>query len=811
MTHSLEKGEFLPAIIHYLKSVGVQVQAWKASPSQGSLQSDVNASPRSVPQGAYKRNICLDENISRAVQSTSAVLQEKAVPALSKGVFGVPLHLLPLSERAEGVPQFLVNACELLRAHLHVEGLFRKCGSMTRIRALKARLEAGENCLEMALPCDVATLVKQFLRELPEPLIPSELQGALCEVQQQEDGDLRGPLTVLLTCLLPQGSAPTLRYLFTFLQEVATRSTQNKMDLANLAVVFAPNLFPSELCSKLDSRAEEQLQRQAAVIQALIGHATEIGTVPRALLGKVQAAFSDIESGRLSPSASEDAKGRDAEARRRRRRRRCSVGDTVTETLSKLKTGRALCNTPCQEPQEGAGGEDSLTNSSLKTSFNTKRKASDDSSCVPELSAKKRPEEPCPSPLQQQPLRASLQCGQLGSQPSSPEQTEQLQKATTEGPNPDSDKAGPSGWLLMKKAVMEALDGPPWPQRWAHLPSYKLKEGEKGSPNPLSSDDSCAPTCKDLAVPEALGNGQQVAGLSLCPDSIPCLHQEPGLDVLLGSRGPLDKTEGLLGEDRLPASPLRRHRALRRSLSWPEDLSVRGAAEQKETAVPPDEALIGPGGPETPMCTLVEAAQPDVEAIVAGMRQLGIPAVRGTRPDGPRSESSPLAPKPEPPEAPLSLANRLRHLNEVPKTGLKRLSLTFQRASPQADEGPSVARRSPPKRRGGRRFGRSVSHESSLPLQPAQEEAAKPGGAAAKRGVTGLPHKSPLQSFKACGQQIFLTRKHIALSFAGLRRKKGVPPTSPPNPEQSAAVSQEAVRERQNRCSAKSPRTGMPF
>ncbi|XP_053255145.1 rho GTPase-activating protein 11A-like [Podarcis raffonei] len=277
------KGVPSHAIVQYLTSISIHVRPWKTSPSQ----------------------------------------ENSILPPPSGGLFGVPLHLLPLSEHVEGVPQFLVDACELLRPHLHVEGLFRKCGSMTRIKALKARLEAGERCLAMALPCDVATLVKQFLRDLPEPLIPAGIQGPLCQVQQQEDSD---PLTLLLTSLLPQRSTDLLRYFFRFLQDVASRCAQNKMDLANLAVIFAPTLFPNEVCSQLDSRAEEQLQRQAAVVHTLISHAAEIGTIPELLLEKVQAACSDAETKRLSPPGPEDTGEKRVEGMWRRRRRQRSMG-----------------------------------------------------------------------------------------------------------------------------------------------------------------------------------------------------------------------------------------------------------------------------------------------------------------------------------------------------------------------------------------------------------------------------------------------------------------------------------------------------
>ncbi|KAG8143569.1 hypothetical protein E2320_000776, partial [Naja naja] len=121
----------------------------------------------------------------------------------------------------------------------------------------------------MALPCDVATLVKQFLRSLPEPLIPAELQGPLCQVQQQSQ-EVRNSLTLLITCLLPPWNCSVLRYFLSFLQE-------NKMDLANLAIIFVPNLFSGEMSSQMGiSKAEEQLRSQMAVTQVLISHASEI-------------------------------------------------------------------------------------------------------------------------------------------------------------------------------------------------------------------------------------------------------------------------------------------------------------------------------------------------------------------------------------------------------------------------------------------------------------------------------------------------------------------------------------------------------
>ncbi|XP_053122790.1 rho GTPase-activating protein 44-like isoform X2 [Hemicordylus capensis] len=821
---SLEKEELCQAIVHYLKSIGVQIPHWKTNSSQ-----------------------------------------EKVASASSHGLFGVPLQLLPLSEHIKGVPQFLVNACELLRSHLHVEGLFRKCGSVTRIKALKARLEAGENCLEMALPCDVAILIKQFLRDVPEPLIPAPLQSPLCQVQQREDAKLRGPLTILLTCLLPQGSTDTLRYFFRFLQDVAARCLQNKMDLANLAVVFAPNLFSGGLCGKLDGRAEEELQRQVAVVQALISRASEIGTVPQTLQEKVQSAFSDMESKRKTPSGPEDAADRDA-GRRRKRLRRRSVGDIVIETLSKFKSGRALCVVPGQEIQE-----DSLCNTAPRTSFSSKRKASDDAFWAAELSSKKRrsgldsassdPSEDAGDPFDQCSAAGTGQASRspdlvlssstlnvvsdAGSPRIPPVKLQRKRSSCRKRPqrkhsvrthHPSSSPAPferkgtghkslrifsrhskdlaspseavePSGWLLVKRMVTEALEGPTSQQRGGPLPSSKPKGSGKGSPQLPCDEDLRAPLWADPEVSVAAVKCQHTAGPCPCLGGLAPGH--PGVDVdgLCGSCwGLLGKAEGAVGEAGPLASPPRHRRVLRRSLSCPEDLSAGDAAAEGR-GFSPDETLLSPGGDEAQELGRVEPTPPGVEVLVAGMRQLSIPAaVCVTLADhsvasgpengpcrGPRSPS-----QLDLPEAHPTPAGRLHHLGEAPPTRLKRLALAFQpprlSASSQTSQGQGGAGLSPPKRKRGRRFERSLSHESGLPLQAGAETLA---GHAKKRGATGLAPKSPLETFKAYGRQLFVTRKHFVLSLAaGLRGKKEPRPPNPQDTEPSAVPPQDPPPER---------------
>ncbi|XP_025921800.1 rho GTPase-activating protein 11A isoform X4 [Apteryx rowi] len=205
--------------------------------------------------------------------------KQPAAAAAEGKIFGISFHALPQTLVPEygSIPSFLVDACEYLEEHIHTEGLFRKSGSLVRLKALKSKLDQGENCLSAALPCDVAGLLKQFFRELPEPILPPHLQEGLFKAQQL--GNEKKTATVLLSCLMADRTIEALRYFFNFLRTVSLRSNENRMDSSNLAVIFAPNLLHSSENEMMTANTEKKIRLQAAVVQTLIDHAAEIGAM----------------------------------------------------------------------------------------------------------------------------------------------------------------------------------------------------------------------------------------------------------------------------------------------------------------------------------------------------------------------------------------------------------------------------------------------------------------------------------------------------------------------------------------------------
>ncbi|MBN3326222.1 RHGBA protein, partial [Atractosteus spatula] len=263
-------------------------------------------------------------------------------------IFGVPLEFLPQCSVAEygTVPRFLVDACENLLRNVDTEGLFRKSGSVVRLKELKAKLDMGEDCIPSALPCDIAGLLKQFFRELPEPAIPTELHDALLKAQQLLTEEERTTATHLLSCMLPDGVSQTLRYFFNFLKNVSQRSAENKMDSSNLSVIFAPNLLhSSNVNEKMTVTTEKRLKQQAAIVHYFIEHADIFGSAPHFIMEKIPAMLG-VDGGLATPTLESRGEGGESEFSDVKKRRRRSVGDMVNGALHKLKTNRTPTNTP---------------------------------------------------------------------------------------------------------------------------------------------------------------------------------------------------------------------------------------------------------------------------------------------------------------------------------------------------------------------------------------------------------------------------------------------------------------------------------
>ncbi|NWU70664.1 RHGBA protein, partial [Pterocles burchelli] len=278
-------------------------------------------------------------------------------------IFGISFPALPQSLVPEYgyIPSFLVDACKYLEEHVHTEGLFRKSGSLVRLKALKSKLDQGENCLSAALPCDVAGLLKLFFRELPEPVIPPHLQEGLFKAQ--ELGNEKKTATVLLSCLMADRTIEALRYFFNFLRTVSLRSVENRMDSSNLAVIFAPNLLHLNDNEKMSATTEKKIHLQAAVVQTLIDHAAEIGQVPEFILEKIPAMLG-VDAFQSTPSlwGHEDSEYESPSGCKKRRHQSVGVLSSVTPVVLTPSTKRKL-------PSDCSQGLSSKKRRSFKHSF----------------------------------------------------------------------------------------------------------------------------------------------------------------------------------------------------------------------------------------------------------------------------------------------------------------------------------------------------------------------------------------------------------------------------------------------------------
>lgn len=199
----------------------------------------------------------------------------------------------------------IVRQCirHLENTGLRTLGVFRVSPSKKRVRQLREDFDCGRETKigPDQCPHDVAALLKEFFRDLPDPLLCRDLYQAFVHTQKIRNRRLQQEALQHLVQLLPTPNRETLWALLNFLNVVAANSEDqknergewvagNKMDTTNLATVFAPNILhcvkPGQRSEVSAERAEERID-VINVVRALLEHATTLFTVPAALLDEV--------------------------------------------------------------------------------------------------------------------------------------------------------------------------------------------------------------------------------------------------------------------------------------------------------------------------------------------------------------------------------------------------------------------------------------------------------------------------------------------------------------------------------------------
>ncbi|KAM4865906.1 rho GTPase-activating protein 18 isoform 2-T2 [Thomomys bottae] len=226
--------------------------------------------------------------------------QHKAVKIKTKdsGLFGVPLATL-LEQDQRKVPgtriplifQKLISRIE--EGGLETEGLLRIPGAAMRIKNLCQELEAkfyeGTFNWESVKQHDAASLLKLFIRELPQPLLSIEYLKAFQVVQNLPSKKQQLQALNLLVILLPEANRDTLKALLEFLQRVIDNKEENKMTVMNVAMVMAPNLFMYQLGLKANEQQElAKAAGTANIMLLLIKYHKLLWTIPKFIVNQVR-------------------------------------------------------------------------------------------------------------------------------------------------------------------------------------------------------------------------------------------------------------------------------------------------------------------------------------------------------------------------------------------------------------------------------------------------------------------------------------------------------------------------------------------
>uniref|UniRef100_A0A0N5AVU0 Rho-GAP domain-containing protein n=1 Tax=Syphacia muris TaxID=451379 RepID=A0A0N5AVU0_9BILA len=200
-------------------------------------------------------------------------------------IFGVSLntHLSGINRQFPLILECCID--ELQRHGLRVRGIYRTCGVKSKVEQICEEFEKAKSQKDVDLtsyhPMNIASVVKLYLRQLPQPLLTQELYNDWMSLAgknlTEPEPDIVEKIKDLLEKLPPYNYA-TLKYLILHLNRVTWFEMDNLMTASNLGAVISPSLIwkhPSSPYSN-DSSFFTDAHLMSKAVELLIKLAFEI-------------------------------------------------------------------------------------------------------------------------------------------------------------------------------------------------------------------------------------------------------------------------------------------------------------------------------------------------------------------------------------------------------------------------------------------------------------------------------------------------------------------------------------------------------
>uniref|UniRef100_A0A3P9J9S3 Rho GTPase activating protein 6 n=1 Tax=Oryzias latipes TaxID=8090 RepID=A0A3P9J9S3_ORYLA len=293
----------LKRVIREQSSSNSSLSSTSETPSESPLQSTPDTAPRTRRRGGVSVDCItdLDDSQSRLLEALQLSLPDDATTNKKKHQ-DKKLSLNPIYRQ---VPRVVDLCCQHLEKYgLQTVGIFRVGSSKKRVRQLREEFDQGWEVVmdEEHSVHDVAALLKEFLRDLPDPLLTRELYTAFINTILLDDSDQQSAIQLLIF-MLPPCNSDTLQRLLCLLSTVCTHADDsldsdgkeipgNKMTSLNLATIFGPNLLHKQKNSDKEfavesfARAEES-SAVISVVQRMIDSYEMLFMIPADLQNEV--------------------------------------------------------------------------------------------------------------------------------------------------------------------------------------------------------------------------------------------------------------------------------------------------------------------------------------------------------------------------------------------------------------------------------------------------------------------------------------------------------------------------------------------